>query len=92
MKTYSELFKDALFGVQTPPRYWQRYKDRLWLHHGIRPYPGLRRRVLDKLHSRQRKRGARILREMILAPSLFEKLGIPKDTQRSMVMVVPFKR
>lgn len=89
--TFGELLNEYLFGGYIPAGYWRRYRERLWLHHGLKPYPGLRARVLAKQIKRSKFQQKQQFKAMLSGPSIFEKLGIRKDDSwTGGHLVVPF--
>lgn len=88
--TFSQLLNEYFFGGSIPVRYWQRYKDRLWLHHGLKPWPGLRERVLEKERKRSARRQKEYFKDLVHAP-LFSKLIEKDDTWTGGNLIVPFR-
>lgn len=91
--TFQQLLNDYLFVGPQKPRYWQDYKDRMWLEHGIRirAGDGTRERVLDEYRKERKRAGERLMKEELTRRDFIMGLIEKDDSWTGGNLIVPFK-
>lgn len=89
--TFRDMLNEYLFVGPMKPRYWQDYKDRMWLEHGIRirAGDGTRERVLEEYRLARKQAGEEMFKEMLLHPSPLMKMIEKDNSWTGACLVVP---
>lgn len=90
--SFKDLLNEYLFVGPKKPRYWQDYKDRMWLEKGIRirAGDGTRERVLEEYRKERKRQGEAMFKELIVGDSWIMKAIAKDDCWTGGNLVVPF--